>query len=751
MKKIITITSALLISLSFTACYSWWESKTPMDSDTPHIDLSDFLYNEPAVTSLEAPVQVLASQGLYKDTIKLRWSEVQNATSYRIERAVVTPDVNGNYTEPEDGDFKLLEKYVYKTTYDDVVLTNAIDSSQEYNNIYYYRISAENIRRGLESSPYTDIKSMDTKANGWLLSPPQNLSVDKGKSQDSINVSWDGIANAKYYLIFRGEKSNGIGMEQIQKVRGNQLSYTDKITENEQGKEFYYKVCAELSSGQQSAFTSLGMGYTLKDGAPDAPEEVKIIDGYGDSISGIKIEWKNSVSTSPDQTLTFSVFRSSSVDSSFTQIFSNLDASCTSIVDTSSLKPGIIYYYYVQSVIEKNGDVSKSPFSESGPESENPAQGFLLSAPSEIEVLDTENSSIVLLTWKPSIGTEAPFNKEYTYSVYVDTDLNGNFETAIETKISPVIKNGLYEIEATKYPFYKITTINSAGLESKKSSVIAPNPASPLNVKATKTSDLGDLSKYRPNTNNVYPVLVTWDAPITETPYGYHVYRSTKPDSSFRKLTEEPITNGITYFIDENETARAGTLYYYKVVSVNIMDKGKNGNNPTEDKEYNCAGYGALTRDQWFREYNATVMQSQSKLTLMHKSNDMDKLGSETIKGYISGTLFYKAVIAGLGAEITMHYENYCEYYVNNDEKLGGYFIVTGNTDTTSNMSANGNMHGIVNVTGMYPGKVDYGKLQIKSGAAGGGTYNVETYDLNGKTLLPIAGVSWTVGEENRK
>ena len=77
----------------------------------------------------------------------------------------------------------------------------------------------------------------------------------------------------------------------------------------------------------------------------------------------------------------------------------------------------------------------------------------------------------------------------------------------------------------------------------------------------------------------------------------------------------------------------------------------------------------------------------------MHKPSDLDKVGSETIYGDISGSLSYKAAVEGLGAKITMHYENFADKFISDDSTLGIKFVLQGNTDTTSNMSANGHMH----------------------------------------------------------
>jgi hypothetical protein len=51
-------------------------------------------------------------------------------------------------------------------------------------------------------------------------------------------------------------------------------------------------------------------------------------------------------------------------------------------------------------------------------------------------------------------------------------------------------------------------------------------------------------------------------------------------------------------------------------------------------------------------------------------------------------------------------------------------------------------MNGTMECTGMYPGKVYYDAVQVKGGAAGGGTYGIEP---NG---FPRGEVSWTIGEK---
>lgn len=755
----------LLSAFTVAGCYSWWEDEFAVDTTKTRVSLGTLLYNSPAITSLEKPSQVLASQGLYSGSIKIHWTQVENAESYRIERAKVQADSSGNFTLPEEDDFSVLQKNIYSNNFTDVILSSPSAENAEYSCRYYYRISAENLSKGYESSEFTDINEADTEGAGWLLCPPSNVTADKGKSTEEIKVTWNGIKKASYYEIYRSSEdltgsSRSMDSYLREKVPASSTYYIDRPSDEEKGKDFYYYVKAVLSTGSESACSASAMGYTLTEGAPAAPSNVKVIDGYGSSTSELNIFWDPV--TSGDKTITYNLFRSSSLSASPVQVANGLTStSYTNNTTTSSSKivPGVKYYYYVQTVAtDSDLNIEKSSFSESGPESQSPAMGFLLSPPASLDIGDNEDEDYVLLKWTPSIGYDSQATP-YSYNIYYDSDQAGSYAGLIEGGISSetleLDESGFYSYLVPKKSFYKIAAVNASGLISVLSSAAAPYPKAPENVTATKTTG-GELVKnYSANSNGVYPVKITWTAPENETPYGYNIYRSTKTDSSFRKLNEEIILstsqeNGIFTFIDENSTSQPGTYYYYKIISLNELGSGKKSNNPADDKENSCRGYGALTADQWFREYNKTVMNSQSKLTLMHKANDMDKLGSETINGDISGTLGYKAAIAGLGAEITMPYKNYADFYINNDSSLGIYFCLTGNTDTSSNMSANGSMHGTVNCSGMYPGTVKYDNLKIKNGAAGDGYYEVSTFSLTGESVLDSQQVDWKVGEENK-
>ena len=725
-KLILTI---FIVLLALTSCTQMFQPKLPMDTESS-TSLGSMLAVKEEISQLETPKQVFVSQGQNPTDILLSWDAVKGATSYTIERAIITdPTIT---TVPDESEFEIIEKFVYATTYTDEVLTDkeAHYQSEAYTNNYkyYYRIVAQNPRTSYDPSLPTE------PVYGTLFNPVLRVNADLGKTTDSITVYWDEVANATSYQIWRGVNSNGTGMEKIATINGTKdpitqkLFYKNKIDSSEQGTDFYYKVIPINASGIESVNSPLAMGFSLMAGAPVAPNNVKVSNGRGTKNS-IELSWDT---VTADGDVKYAIYRTSSVDSSLTQL--TADCTSTTYTDSKALKPNIYYYYQVQSYIidDETGEKLKSPMSDTSESSKTPAEGFILSAPTSIKVDKTT------LSWLPAIGNTEE-QSLYTYNIYLSANEKDGYTLDETVSLTPSEDGRIYH-NVKIAEFYKISTSYN-DVESALSDAVAPSPEAATNVVASTNKNIG--SSYYPNANGVYPVQITWKAPAENSLSGYNVYRSTKPDSGFRKINETPIlhVSGTKdySFIDENETAKTRTYYYYKVLSVNSLEQGS---------EYSSTekGYGALTPEQYMREYNKTAINSQTKLTLMHKSNDMDKLGSETAKGSISGTLSYNAKVDGVGARITMHYDNYADYYIiDKDKSSGVYFRLTGDTNTSANMSANGTMDGTVVCTGMYPGKVIYDKIQIKGGAAGGGTYGIIREGFDGQVQ-----VDWKVGEEGR-
>jgi hypothetical protein len=276
--------------------------------------------------------------------------------------------------------------------------------------------------------------------------------------------------------------------------------------------------------------------------------------------------------------------------------------------------------------------------------------------------------------------------------------------------------------------------------------VFAQSPAGSA-PPATLILDAGraeNTGAYPPNSRGVYPVRIRWqkpavpDSPAAETPSAYHLYRSENAADGFVRITQEPIpasaeTGGVFSWIDENPSAEPGRFYYYRVLALDSRGQGALFSET-------LGGYGALTHEQYLQEYNKTIASSHRKMTYMNKPGALGKLGTETKAGVVSGSVYYRARISGLGAKVVIRYDRYADFYAENSSIPEPCFVLSGNTDTIAFMDQSGRMDGVVNVSGMYPGRVFYDKVEIKRAAASGGTYGVEPEGF------PRRELSWTLG-----
>jgi hypothetical protein len=697
------------------SCADLFQEKIPNSGKNGSLD--SFFRKGEEITKLQAPQELFAAQNYSSTEIRLTWREVRGAAYYMVERATASPkDLQESGFKPDDYD--VLQKFVYGTSYTDVILKDAALDLPEYQNKYFYRVSAFNPAQKYEESDPTE------PVFAKLFSAPGGLTASRGVSVDYVELKWEKSAGAASYEIWRSDFSNGVSASSLGTVYGNQNWFTNRVSAAEQGKDFYYMITAKNDFKNITPQTRPAYGYARVFGAPDAPV-VQLADnsGRGQSKSEIIIKW----AAAPEPDAYYAVYRSSSVDSSLTRLTPKTDQ--TEWSDTQALNPGVYYFYWVQAIIDdiKSGKALKSQFSSS-----DKTESYILSPPDSV-IAEKKDDGTVTVKWEPAIGSEGE-RSSYTYKVYADSKQDGSFTNNVASSVAPNVNGGVISVEGLTVAsgaFFRVTTVNSSGVESSKSVVVSPAPAAALIQSATMAAYFSGGAAA--NSNGVYPVQITWKKPENETPAFYHIQRSTKSGSGFSRITETALdangpwsdvysynsATGIYTYTDKNETAKAGRKFYYRVLSLNQLEQG---NFPSAE----AIGWGALTHKQYILEYNKTMGAALKKLTYMHKPGSTEKLGEETKNGKISGTVYYKAALDGLGARIIIRLTNYAESYIEDDPLKGVYFILNGNSNTSANMSSNGSMDGTMTCTGMYPGRVYYDGVEIKGGDAGGGKYGVE-------------------------
>jgi len=713
-------------SLLIVSCTNMFQKKIPSSGDNDSLD--SLFRKQEEITKLQTPQQLYVAPYYSSTEIRLTWEGVRGAAYYKVERATASSeDLQQSGYKPDN--FETLNPFVYGTSYTDVILKNASLDAPENKNKYFYQVSAFNTAKQYdESDPTKPVSAM-------LFNAPGGLKASGGASVEYVELRWEKTDGATSYEIFRSDFPSGASASSLGTVYGNQTWFQNKVSTAEQGKDLYYMVSAQNGFGNKSPQTNPAYGYARVLGAPDMPVvNLAQNSGRGHSVNEIKINWKPA--DEPDAY--YAVYRYSSLDSSLTRLTPERGTTKTEWSDTSALKPGVYYYYKVQAIIDDitSGKALKSQFSSS----DKLTESYILSPP-DIVVAEKKSENTVTVKWKPAIGSEGE-RLIFTYNVYADNNKDGNFSSAPVRSGVPHSVDGegfisVSGLTVNSGAFFKVST-NLSGIESAKSVVVSPAPAAALIQAATQRAYFSGATA---NSNGVYPVKITWKKPANEDPAFYIIQRSTSPGIGFSTINEDPLSengpwsdvysynNGVYTYTDKNETAKVGRKFYYRVLSLNEL---KQGNFYSSE----AIGYGALTHEQYILEYNKTMGSALKKLTYMHKPGSTEKLGEETKKGAIgNGTIYYYAKIQGTGARIIIRLTNYADFYIENDSTKGVYFTLNGESNTTANMSSNGTMDGTVTCTGMYPGKIYYDRVEIKGGAAGGGTYGVQPDDGDRKEI----------------
>jgi hypothetical protein len=716
----------VICSLLFVSCADMFQDKIPNPGKNDSLD--NFFRKEEEITQLQTPQQFYVAPSYSPTEIRLTWTGVRGAAYYMVERATASfQDLQQPGYKPEDGDYEPLDKFVYRTSFTDVILKNASLDAPENQNIYFYRVSAFNTAKKYDESEPTE------PVSAMLFNAPGNVRASGGASTEYVELRWERSPGADSYEIFRSDFPSGVSASSLGTVRGNQTWFRNMVSATEQGKDLYYMVSAKNSFGYKTPLTRPAYGYARVFGAPDMPI-VRLAEdsGRGHSTSEIKIKWDPAEETDAY----YAVYRYSSVDSSLTLLKDKTED--TEWPDTQGLKPGVYYYYKVQAIVDDiaSGKALKSQFSSQ----DNLTESFILSPPDTVVAVKNPDGKVTV-KWEPAIGSEGE-RRLYKYNVYADTSINGSFTTSVGSEIAHNVDGEGFvfveRLDVSSGAFFKVSTVKGS-VQSIKSAVVSPAPDAALIQGATQRAYFQNVTA---NSSGVYPVKITWKKPENEEPAFYNVQRSTRSGAGFSTINETALdasgpfndvysydaATGIYTYTDRNETAKAGRKYYYRVLSLNEL---RQGNFYSSE----AIGYGALTHEQYMLEYNKTMGAALKRLTYMYKSGT-SALGTETKNGAIRGTIYYDASLSGLTAKITILLTNYVELYIENEPEKGEYFILNGNSNTSANTSSNGNMNGTMNCTGMYPGKIYYDRIEIKGGAAGGGTYGVEP-EGGGRRELP--------------
>ena len=205
---------------------------------------------------------------------------------------------------------------------------------------------------------------------GRLLTAPTNFTATNGTLPDKVSLSWDTLAGADGYKVFRNTVNDFATATEIAQPTANSYDDSSAIFAT----DYFYWVLAYDSLGDGAESASAAGSRNL--GSPDGLTATN-----GTSLTNIDLSW-NAISNA----INYDIYRNTSDDFGSASLL--LNTASTSYSDTSA-SAGVVYFYWI--VAKNNGDASSPGASDSGWRS--------LAAVTNLVVSMGEFAGLVSLSW----------------------------------------------------------------------------------------------------------------------------------------------------------------------------------------------------------------------------------------------------------------------------------------------------------------------------------------------------------------
>lgn len=307
-----------------------------------------------AYTRPAAPTGVSATDGTSTAGVTVTWNAVDSATSYSMLR----------------GD--TVDSSAAQTLASGLTATTYTDTTAEPGVTYFYWVTATNQGGTSDCSEYDEGSRAVSRP-----SAPTGVSASDGLSATEIVVTWNAVASATSYSVYRGTTTSASAASLL----ASGLTVTSYVdTTAAAGTTYRYWVKAS-NAGGESPFSSPGTGSLAE---ISGPASVSASDGTFPEY--VRVTWTASQNAS-----SYEVWRGAS--SAYSQAANLADASSTQYDDASAV-PGTRYWYWVRS---KTTDDKTSEFSASD-------SGFRpLAVPTGVSAT-TGNAAGVTVKWAAVTG-----------------------------------------------------------------------------------------------------------------------------------------------------------------------------------------------------------------------------------------------------------------------------------------------------------------------------------------------------------
>ncbi|QJD83759.1 S-layer homology domain-containing protein [Cohnella herbarum] len=374
-------------------------------------------------------------------------------------------------------------------------------------------------------------------------------------NRNDVQLSWDTVNDATSYIVKRSDVPSGPFKAKRSNLKTT--SFTD--TTARIGNTYYYQVTAVNDYGESAPSRTLPV--PIVNQPPPAPQNLTAARSGGSVI----LNWDKVGGFT-----TYNVKRAEGSSNAYVTIASKVSG--TTFTDTSA---GFLkgYSYIVTAVNDGESEssnmayVSRAEIVDITPITPQVPIDRAIIPPAPDNFIVEPHSGKVNLSW-------SPVNNVTSYNVKRSNASDGTYET-IGSKVSQTTFTDT-TVENGKTYYYKITAVNSAGNESKDSSIQEAKPMLVIDLKDIEVTPIIPVIPIKPILVRIAPpgnfnantdlnsgkVVLSWNA--VEGAAGYNVMRSDAANGTFQTIGAK--VSGTTF---KDTTAIINTTYYYKVTAVN--------------------------------------------------------------------------------------------------------------------------------------------------------------------------------------
>ena len=512
-----------------------------------------------------------------------------------------------------------------------------LDTGLDELTTYFYTVTAAD-EAGNESARATAVQVRTEGPDRISPAVPQNLSaLADNVNFGQVTLRWnastldaDGgqLTDLTGYIVFRSKGTTN-SFVPVDTVGANTRQFLD--TGLEESTTYFYTVTAIDGSSNESGRAS---SVQVRTEGPDrvAPASPQNLSAVADDVNfgQVSLSWNASTRDADGGELTglvgYIVFRSKGTTNSFVPV-DTVDTNTRQFVDTNL--ESLTSYFYTVTAIDSSGNESARATSVSaqtnGPDQVAPE------APSDLVAVAAATAAQITISWSPPTrdadGSELTGLSSYVILRSKDTNTAFAPIDTVTTDNNRYVDSGL--AASTTY-FYALRAIDNSSNSSARSSSASAKTAgidSPAGIAAA---------------SGIRKITVSWTASSEDNLIGYNVYRSTRSDQSFSRLTGVEGTSfstGQTAYIDSNLTG--GATYFYKVSTV------------TSDGESSQSTFvGATVQSDDRSPAAPTLVKGESvtsdpeKINLTWKAPTTDSNGSD-LTGLESYLVYRAAATAG--------------------------------------------------------------------------------------------------------